>query len=222
LVDAYFLRAVLRQSKNDLAGALADIERVQALSPNSQRALIKHAELKKIMGEDEAAVSDLQMAVDVDPKSGLGRCAAVAIRVIRGDVRADEVVADLDALIANGFKNVPEAYFHRGTVHLQLGHLDEALADFTKTVQLDPRNAFAWINRGSVRQAKGDTEGALDDYTRAIEINPELAWGWGNRGVTRLLIGDTIGAQKDFDRCLEIDASLKPLLDAKIRLAKEK
>ena len=222
LIRAYFLRADIEQAKKELNGALADIERILAFAPNDQGALIRHAELKRLTGDEAGALADLQRAVDVDSKTELGRCAAVAIRVIRGNIRTDEVVDDLNALIANGFKDVPEAYFYRATVHLRLGHLDEAFADFSKTLELDPHNAFAWMDRGNVRQAKSDNQAAIEDYTRAIETNPELAWAWGNRGITRLLMGDTVNAQKDFDKCLEIDASLRPPLEAKIKLAKQK
>lgn len=222
MIDAYFLRAETKESKKDFAGALIDIERVLQLTTGDQRALMRHGELKTLNGDTDAAVSDFQRAIEIDPKSELGRSAAVAIRVIRHDIREDEVIADLDELIANGFKNVPEAYFHRGTVHMRLGHLDEALADFSKTLRLDPHNAFALLDRGNVRQGKDDTQGAIDDYTKAIEIDPELAWAWGNRGVARLLMGDAVNAQKDLDRCLEIDPSLKSLLAVRIKLAKEK
>ncbi len=58
---------------------------------------------------------------------------------------------------------------------------DGAIADYTKVLELEPRNVAAWNNRGNARDKKGDLEGALLDYSKAIEIDPNDVIALRNR-----------------------------------------
>ena len=53
---------------------------------------------------------------------------------------------------------------------------DEALADFTRAIELDPANAEAVHSRALTYQAMERYDDALADHTRAIQHDPEKAW----------------------------------------------
>ena len=57
-----------------------------------------------------------------------------------------------------------------------MGRHEEALADFTRAIELDPSLAWAIGGRGQTYQAMGRHEEALADFTRAIELDPNDAW----------------------------------------------
>lgn len=53
-----------------------------------------------------------------------------------------------------------------------MGDAAAAIADFTQTITLDPKNAHAYANRGYAREVQGSFEDALADYDQAIVLKP--------------------------------------------------
>ena len=54
-----------------------------------------------------------------------------------------------------------------------LGKPEEAIKDYTKAIELDPKDAEAYNNRGTEFSSLGKSEEAIKDYTKAIELNPQ-------------------------------------------------
>ncbi|HWQ31252.1 MAG TPA: tetratricopeptide repeat protein [Blastocatellia bacterium] len=50
---------------------------------------------------------------------------------------------------------------------------DGALADQTRAIELNPREAGIRADRGLTLQARGDLNGALADFSRSLEIRPD-------------------------------------------------
>jgi tetratricopeptide (TPR) repeat protein len=51
--------------------------------------------------------------------------------------------------------------------------LEQAIADFTTAIKLDPGFRDAYLNRGYARYTARDWERAIDDYAAAINIDPD-------------------------------------------------
>jgi Tfp pilus assembly protein PilF len=73
------------------------------------------------------------------------------------------------------------ALITRGVIHMKSGRLDEAIADFDRSIAADPSYARAFHMRGLARDAKGEVEAALTDFDRAIELNPEYGAAYYSR-----------------------------------------
>ena len=58
--------------------------------------------------------------------------------------------------------------------------LDGAFADYTKAIEIDPRNPIAYSNRGNAREDKGDLDGAIADHKKAIEVDGTFAAAYNN------------------------------------------
>jgi Flp pilus assembly protein TadD len=67
------------------------------------------------------------------------------------------------------------SYQSRGSAHLKLGHSDEALADFNKVLELDPKNQEAYNNRGFVKKSMGDMDGACKDWYKSKKMGNDEA-----------------------------------------------
>jgi tetratricopeptide (TPR) repeat protein len=65
---------------------------------------------------------------------------------------------------------------------LQLGKYDLAIQDYTKALEVDPANSFAYYNRGITKDRMGDFEGAVADFSSAITLDPGNADFYHNRG----------------------------------------
>ncbi len=83
-------------------------------------------------------------------------------------------------------------------------HLEQAVADYTRAIELDPRYAKAYNNRGNTYAALGEKERALDDYDVALELEPDLTLAYFNRGLLHYRIGDYEQAVADLELYLEL------------------
>ena len=71
----------------------------------------------------------------------------------------------------------------RGFAHKARGELDQAIADYSESIRLDPRNAFVFVDLGVTHENKGELEQAIADYSEAIRINPKVVDAFYNRGL---------------------------------------
>jgi lipoprotein NlpI len=99
-------------------------------------------------------------------------------------------------------------YKVRGIEEYKKGDLDAALADLTRAIEGNPKDAEACLNRGFVRQAKGDLDGASADYNHAIELDPKDARPYNNRGFIKHAKGDWEGALADFNTAIKLAPKL--------------
>ena len=73
-----------------------------------------------------------------------------------------------------------------------------AIEDYTRAIEIDPKDAAAYFNRGGSHSKLGDNEQAIEDYTRAIEIDPKYAAAYNNRGIAHRNLGNSEMEAQDF------------------------
>ena len=76
------------------------------------------------------------------------------------------------------------SYNNRGIANYEKGLYDEAIADYTKARELDPKHADVYNNRGGAYHAKKLYEEAIADYDEAIRLNDQDAAFYYNRAGT--------------------------------------
>jgi tetratricopeptide (TPR) repeat protein len=81
--------------------------------------------------------------------------------------------------------------------------LEEAVAVYSKVVELDPANNGGWYNRGLARQKLGRWQGALDDYSRAIQLIPTHSAALLGRAEVHAAQGQWDRAVADYERAIE-------------------
>ena len=79
--------------------------------------------------------------------------------------------------------NTAAEMFERGNSAYRKGNLDQAIADYTKAIELDPQYAKAYYNRGNAYSAKGNLDQAIADYTQVIGLEPQSVTAYYNRGL---------------------------------------
>ena len=62
------------------------------------------------------------------------------------------------------------AYHNRAAAFALAGNIDNAIADYTKTIEIAPDNASAYDNRARAYASKGDYSSALADVIKASEL----------------------------------------------------
>jgi tetratricopeptide (TPR) repeat protein len=61
-----------------------------------------------------------------------------------------------------------QAFERRGTAHSRMGNIEEALTDFSKSIEFN-QNSQAYFGTGLVKMQAGDLQGALIDFQAAID-----------------------------------------------------
>ena len=98
-----------------------------------------------------------------------------------------------------------KAYYNRGLAYMDNGQYDQAISDYTKTINIDPRYALAYTGRGNAFERKGEHDRAMSDYTKAIEINPRYAEAYTGRGLAYKRKGKHDRAMSDYTKAIEIN-----------------
>jgi tetratricopeptide (TPR) repeat protein len=100
-----------------------------------------------------------------------------------------------------------EGYHARGPEYLDNGDYDydNAIADFTQAINLDPDNVYAYNGRGFAYSIKGDYDNAIADYTQAIKLNPDDPTAYYFRGLAYRDKGDYDRAITDFTHVIRLD-----------------
>jgi len=92
----------------------------------------------------------------------------------------------------------------RGDELMGRGEYNEAIAQYTKAIELRPDFAEAYNNRGYAVYSKYDGSDPLADLNRAIELRPNFAHAYNTRGCIYMARGQADLAIADFGRAIAL------------------
>jgi tetratricopeptide (TPR) repeat protein len=82
-------------------------------------------------------------------------------------------------------------YNIRGSGQVQQGNYDGGLRDYSKAIELDPKNVTILVNRASLhRRHRNDLDRALADYNEAVRVGPKDPSGYTGRALVYAQKGD--------------------------------
>jgi tetratricopeptide (TPR) repeat protein len=91
------------------------------------------------------------------------------------------------------------------------GLWDEAIAEFDRSIQLNPTLVEAYFYRGlAYTEGKAQYDKAVSDFSKVIEITPEDTDVYNNRGVAYYLQGDYDKAWKDVKKVESLGDQVHP------------
>jgi len=96
-------------------------------------------------------------------------------------------------------------YLRRGIFNFNKGQYDEAISDFTRTLEINPKLGNVYYNRGTAYWAKGEYDNAISDFNKALGINPRDPDAYMSRGGVYIKKGQPDQAIADFNKVLEIN-----------------
>lgn len=98
-------------------------------------------------------------------------------------------------------------YRKRADESIVKGDYDLAVNDYNKAIELNPKDAVAYLNRGRAYHDKTNYDLAIADFDKVIEINPKETSAYLNRGDAFEKKGNAQQAIGDYKKVVEIDAN---------------
>lgn len=92
------------------------------------------------------------------------------------------------------------AWGNRGNARSRQGRLQEALADYDRSIELCPWSVDPVLNRGVALEALGRWDEAVADYQAVLAVAPEDPSAWNNIGNSRAGQGDWAEAARCYGR----------------------
>lgn len=119
----------------------------------------------------------------------------------------DEASKSFDRALDLGGLDDHEAYAYnlRGTFRYLKGENEEALADLTKSVELQPSLTQSYIKRASMHLEQGNKEAAAGDFEKAQEQNKDDPDIYYHRAQLHFILGEFAEAAKDYQKSIELD-----------------
>jgi tetratricopeptide (TPR) repeat protein len=183
--QAFLSRALVHIELQQYRLALADLDRVIALNPNSKVAYKNRATLKTTrLNDDRGALADFDKAIDLDPN---GASAYYGRGLLKQSILNDYqgALADYNRAIALDPKNA-DAYNNRAILKQSvLNDTQGASADFDKAIALDPNLPQAYGARGLQKYTiLNDKAGGIAD----VQTAARLAKAQGNNQYLNILL----------------------------------
>ena len=222
---AYYNRGIAYKKKGDYDAAIADYNKAIQIKPDDADAYYYRGRAYHKKQEYTRAIEDYTKATEINPKdaynfSGRAWTYFKAGQAARGFPDAERAL-ELKP-------NEPDFLDTRGEIFEALGRRDEAVADFrraideyTKAIEIDPKNAYNFNGRAWVYFKAGQAAKGLPDAERALELKPNEPDFLGTRGNIFEALGRRDEAIADLRRALSInpeDPDLQPSRDALKRL----
>jgi predicted Zn-dependent protease len=180
--------------------ALAHAHRALVESPGA-RALTARGLVRRARGEIEAALADLDAALQQDWTSAgahfnRARCLRELGRLPEAEVAVGQV------LRSNPFDPVSRALFDEIRAAQGLPHTDDVVP---------PAKTFdEWRSRAAVFAQRGDHAAVVDAYDHALALAPSLQVLRGYRGASLEALGELERAREDYEAYLAVDPGNAP------------
>lgn len=102
----------------------------------------------------------------------------------------------------------PDFAFYRKRADENIGKGEYALAvnDYSKAIELNPKDVSVYMNRGLAHYNQKNYDLATADYDKAIELNPKDSMLYFNRGNSYEKMGNLQKALVDYQKAFELDA----------------
>jgi tetratricopeptide (TPR) repeat protein len=95
-------------------------------------------------------------------------------------------------------------YFGLGNLFYSNGYMRDAIAAYSKAIEVNPRDSDAYFGRARVKGDQNDFRGAIADYDARIALKPKSDAAYINRAVDKYRLGDKNGSLQDFRSAVRI------------------
>jgi lipoprotein NlpI len=164
---AYAERGNLYKNKGDIDRALADLNESIKLDPNYALAYYSRGDLYRRSGNLARAMADMNDTIKLDPNYALAYFTRGRISYMLGNGPA--ALEDFGKALKLDADD-STAYFNRGVAYYVVGgRIPDAIADFKKASELNPKDAYAALWR-ELAERRNDVPGHLAEAAKKLDM----------------------------------------------------
>ncbi len=200
-MTAHLNRGDARLQLQDFTAAVADFEKAMELSPSNETAVSGVGLCKFGLKDFQGAEADFTRALNLESND-------FNVFNYRGLTRAnlrkfDAALADFNKAIELTSSNDATAYRNRATVESIQTEYELALADASRSLELDKRDPITWALRGRIYCALKNYRAAVADADKAIQLNPKDSLAYSSRATAHMCMDDFDRATADLEMALQ-------------------
>ncbi|MBZ9786995.1 tetratricopeptide repeat protein [Psychroflexus sp. CAK57W] len=216
-VLAYYVRAFAKIKIENYEGAIDDFNRLIEIDNDFALAYNGRGLVKGKLKDFTGAINDFDKAINIEPKNCFFYVSRGGFKFFSGfekegcqDFEKAEKLGFTDAqkFIDKNCKHNKTAkeYFDDAVLKENNKNYKGAIADYDKSLEINPKSVKAYNNRGNVKSSLKDYKGAISDFNKAIAINPKDVFAYCNRGIVKTKMKNYDGAISDFNKAISIDS----------------
>jgi tetratricopeptide (TPR) repeat protein len=201
----YFYRGTAHLYAGDPSQAISDLTQAIKLNPDLYEAYLNRADAYGDIREVSKALRDTTRAIELDNRQPDAYILRALIYVLKKEWQ--KAARDVDRASE---LHAPAELVHliRGTVLVDAGDADTAIAEFTEAAKTKALEYNALVGRGRAYFDrayfdKKDLDQAIQDHSQAISLNPERDTAYYYRAAAYAARGNFDEAFKDLDAALE-------------------
>ncbi len=170
MLDAYSYRGNAYIDLGQYQRALADLDYVIQKSPDHHAAYYNRSTAQMGLGRTDQALADLNRAIQLAPEEPGYYLNRSAVHLVREEYD----LALEDAANAIEFGEPKMGHNNRAILFEKKGDLPSAIAEWTKVLEIDRKNARAYCWRGLLLATTGDRKSAIEDLRMGMKYKKEL------------------------------------------------
>ncbi|MEU5495470.1 tetratricopeptide repeat protein [Streptomyces griseofuscus] len=201
LARLHYGRAIAHQTLENFTAAMTDLDRADALWPDTVEILWERGETQRLAGRPEEAVTEFERALALDPAHADSLACRAVCRHALGHL--DEALADFDRALDIA-ENDLWTLVRRSHLCRDTGEWEEAFADLDRAFALAPDVAWIASERGDAYRLAHRYEEAVAELGRAVELKPDYASALASRGAVHFELRRAEEAFADLDRAIAL------------------
>ncbi len=199
--DAYNGRGLYNKNTGNFESALADFNTATNIKFD-HRVLINRAAVFSELGNDAAALKDLNEAMKTDQHQRISVTA-------RGNLYFKQrkyqlALADYNKVIEMS-PEYTSAHVNRAVIFAEFGQHDKALAGFAEAQRIDPYFAETYNNRSLYYQKRAQYDKSTEDCNTLLKISPGFHAAYNTRGINYYVQKKYDLAVSDFSNAIALD-----------------
>ena len=200
--DILFDSARFAAEENRWKDSVELLERADAVKPNNPTVLMKLAVENMQIGELERARLASKRLYELEPDNP--DVQYIYGRILQETQRFQEVVDPLARKMVADRPNDPHARFLLGMIDYDEGNDTEARQEFTRSLELDPKNNDTRYYLAMLDERLGNFDSAREGLEKVVQTDPNHAGAQQELGVIRLRQGDIAGARTALETALKL------------------
>ena len=157
--QVYEVRAMSYLNLEKADEAIADCDHIIANNPKNAAAYKIRAGAYVLKDDYDAALEDCKKAIELDPNDEDLKSRMKDIEQLKAARDSDPQAQEQDL-------------FKVGLNYFKSQKFDKAIENFTKVLELNPKNLMALKVRGAAYAASNNLEKAINDWNKVLELDP--------------------------------------------------